>query len=89
MHTQHIHNINSHMVASVTQSPVCPCPFVSVLKLFQAVSRKQWTAWVYLLSKRSVLNNGQLEFIFILFQVVSPRKGQLEFVSYFVSSGQP
>ena len=32
--------------------------------MFQVVSPKQWTAWVYLLShsKRSVLNNGQLEF---------------------------
>jgi len=35
-------------------------------QLFQVVSHRQWTAWIYLLScfKWSVLNNGQLEFTF-------------------------
>jgi len=46
MHTQHIHNINSYVVASVTQSLVWSYPFSSFLNRF----------------KWSVLNNGQLEF---------------------------
>ena len=43
---------------------------------FQAVSPKQWTAWVHLLShsKQSVLNNGQFELTFVMFQVVSPKQ---------------
>jgi len=43
-------------------------PFVSVFKSFQAVSPKQWTARVYLLScfKLPVLKNGQLEFTYLL-----------------------
>ena len=42
--------------------------------MFQVVSPKQWTAWVYLLShsKRSVLNNGQLEFTFLSSKSVIP-----------------
>jgi len=51
--------------------------------LFQAVSPKQWTTRVYLLSyfKRSVLNNGQLEFIFsICFERSVLNNGQLEFI---------
>jgi len=83
-----MHNMNSYMVASVTQSLVWPYPFVSVLNcfklpvlnngplestflyrfiLFQAVSPKQRTVWVYLLPcfKPPVLNNEPLEFTFL------------------------
>jgi len=45
----YIHNINSHMIASVAQSLVRSYPFSSVLKLFQVVSPKQWTTWVYVI----------------------------------------
>jgi len=50
--------------------------------LFQVVSPKQWTTWVYLLSwfKWVVLNNGQLEFTFCLcFKWLVLNNGQLEF----------
>ena len=50
---QFIHGCISH------PSLVWPYPFVSVFKLFQAVSPKQWTAWVYL---------------FKLFRAVSPKQ---------------
>ena len=42
IHTQHIHNINSYMVASVTQCLVISFRFS--LQLFQAASPKQRTA---------------------------------------------
>jgi len=48
---QHMHNINSYMVASVTQSLISSYPFSSVLNCF----------------KWKVLNNGQLESTFHVF----------------------
>jgi len=59
-------------------------------QLFQVVSHKQWTTWVYLLScfKWLVLNNGQLEFTFCLcFKWLVLNNGQLEFTFCLVSSG--
>jgi len=53
-------------------------PFI----LFQVVSPKQWTTWVYLLScfKWLVLKNGHLEFTFCLcFKWLVLNNGQLEF----------
>jgi len=56
--------------------------------MFQVVSSKQWTAWVYLLShsKRSVLNNRQLEFTFLSSKSVIPcfirKQGVAQFFAF-------
>jgi len=62
-------------------------PFV----MFQAVSPKQWTTWVYFyhVFERSVLNNGQLESIFYCFKWSVLNNGQLEFTFIFQKVSSP
>jgi len=55
--------------------------------MFRAVSPKQWTARVLPCFEWSVLNNGQLEFIFRRFQAASPN-GLFEVIFYLVSNRQ-
>jgi hypothetical protein len=67
IHTQHMHNINSYMVASVTQSFVWSYPFVSVLSRFKLLVLNNGPLEFTFLScfKPPVLNNGPLEFPFL------------------------
>jgi len=55
MHTQHIHNINSYMVASVTQVLFGRILSFQSSNCLKWVSPKQWTARVYL----QIVTSGQ------------------------------
>jgi len=65
--------------------------FEFTLVMFQAVSPKQWTAWVYFyhVFERPVLNNGHLEFIFYCFKWSVLNNGQLEFTFIFQKVSSP
>jgi hypothetical protein len=72
IHTQHMHNINSYIVASVAQSLVWSCPFISVLICF----------------KPPVPNNGPLEFTFLsCFKLLVLNNGPLEFTFHYGLNG--
>jgi len=77
--------IQSCQVASPNNRTICVYLFTFII--CQVTSPKQWTVRALPCFERSVLNNGQLEFIFRRFQAASPN-GPFEVIFYLFSSRQ-